>query len=76
MTKTFKFGDIDVVAVCVSVTKILVVVTNGFQSNEMEFNYPSEYLCDVAFDDITEELAATLANGCGKLFFVHQKLSN
>jgi hypothetical protein len=76
MTKTFTIGEIDVVVTCNALNKMLIIGTDGIDSHELDFTYPTEYLRDLAYKAMSEEMAATLAIGLSKVFMVTRQLSS
>ena len=66
-TKEYTFGHIHVTITKYEIDLLWVLVYDGLNQWEHDFKYESEYLRDMAYDNMTQEEAASIANGWDKI---------
>ena len=66
-TKQYDIGHIHVTITKYETDLLWVLVYDGLNQWEYDFKYESEYFRDMAYDEMTEEEAASIANGWDKI---------
>ena len=66
-TKQYDIGHTHVTITKYEKDLLWVLVYDGYNQWEYDFKYESEYLRDLAYDNMTQEEAASIANGWDKI---------
>jgi len=66
-TKEYTFGHIHVTITKYETDLLWVLIYDGLNQWEHDFKYESEYFRDMAYDNMTFEEAAIIANGWDKI---------